>query len=76
MNKHVQIRNLEESKHRKLKARAAERGMTITNYVKQLVERDLQRPTMAELMERAKSLPQVDIGTSATDYIREDRDSR
>jgi antitoxin FitA len=76
MNKHVQIRNVPDAKHRKLKARAAERGMTITDYVKQLVDRDLERPTMAELIKRAKSFTQVDIGTSAVDYVREDRDSR
>jgi antitoxin FitA len=76
MNKHVQIRNVPDAKHRKLKARAAERGLTITDYVKQLVDRDLERPTMAELIKRAKSFTQVDIGTSAVDYVREDRDSR
>jgi antitoxin FitA len=76
MNKHVQIRNVPDAKHRKLKARAAERGMTITDYVKQLVDRDLERPTMAELIKRAKTFIQVDIGTSAVDYVREDRDTR
>jgi antitoxin FitA len=76
MNKHVQIRNVPDAKHRKLKARAAERGMTITDYVKQLVDRDLERPTMAELIKRAKTFTQVDIGTSAVDYVREDRDTR
>jgi antitoxin FitA len=76
MNKHVQIRNVPDAKHRKLKARAAERGMTITDYVKQLVDRDLERPTMAELIKRAKNFTQVDIGTSSVDNVREDRDSR
>jgi antitoxin FitA len=76
MNKHVQIRNMPEAKHRKLKARAAERGMTITDYVKGLVDRDLDRPTHAELVARAKKLSQVNIGTSSVDFVREDRDSR
>jgi antitoxin FitA len=75
MNKHVQIRNLQEAKHRKLKARAAERGMTMTDYVKLLVDRDLERPTMAELVKRAKALTQIDIGNTSVDYVREDRDS-
>jgi antitoxin FitA len=76
MNKHVQIRNLPESKHRKLKARAAEQGMTITDYVKRLLERDLERPSMNELVARAKKLSQVNIGSSSVDYVREDRDTR
>jgi antitoxin FitA len=76
MNKHVQIRNLQEAKHRKLKSRAAECGMTITDYVERLIDRDLERPTMAEIIKRAKGLSQIDIGTSAVDFVREDRDSR
>jgi antitoxin FitA len=76
MNKHVQIRNLPEVQHRKLKARAAAQGMTITDYVKRLVESDLQRPTMADLVARAKKLAQINIGSSSVDIVREDRDSR
>jgi antitoxin FitA len=76
MNKHVQIRNLPGVTHRKLKARAADQGMTITDYVKRLVDKDLDRPTMTELVARAKKLSQVNIGTSSVDYIRDDRDSR
>ncbi len=76
MNKHVQIRNLAEAKHRKLKIRAASQGLTITDYLKKLLDRDLSRPTNAELVERARKLWQIDIGNTAIDFVREDRDSR
>ena len=76
MNKHVQIRNLPEAKHRRLKARAASHGLTITDYLKNLLDRDLDMPTHAELVARAKKLTQVDIGATAVDYVRQDRDSR
>ena len=44
MNKHVQIRNLAGAEHRKLKQRAAAKGLTITEYVKRLIAEDLSRP--------------------------------
>ena len=76
MNKHVQIRNLPEAKHRKLKARAASRGMTITDYVKNLLDRDLNRPTNAEIVERLRKLPPVTGDFDTVKSVREDRDSR
>ena len=76
MNKFVQIRNIAESKHRKLKARAATSGMTITDYVERLIDRDLERPTTAELIVRARKIAQTSIGTSSIDELRLDRDSR
>jgi antitoxin FitA len=76
MNKHVQIRNLPEATHRKLKTRAASRGMTITDYVKDLVDQDLAFPSNAEIVERLRKLPQVDIGDTAAEMVRQDRDSR
>jgi antitoxin FitA len=75
MYKHVQIRNLQESKHRKLKARAAEHGLTITDYVKQLLDRDLERPSMKELVARARKLSQPAIGTSTVEELNADRES-
>ncbi len=74
MNKHVQIRNMAEAKHRKLKARAAAQGMTITDYVKMLVDRDIERPTHAELVERARRLVDANIGLSSVEEVRRHRD--
>jgi antitoxin FitA len=76
MNKFVQIRNLTEFKHRKLKARAASKGMTITDYVQGLIDKDLDRPSNAELVERLKKLPPVPGNLRTVEYIREDRDQR
>ena len=41
MNKFVQIRSLPEATHRKLKIKAAERGLSISDYVRRLIEQDL-----------------------------------
>ena len=76
MNKHLQIRNFDDAKHRKLKARAASRGISMTDYVKALLERDLAKPTHAELVERAERLVQVELGNSTVEFLRDDRENR
>ncbi len=74
MNKHVQIRNIAESKHRKLKARAAAQGMTITDYVERLIDRDLAKLTWAEIAERAHTLPPVNMKETSAETVRAVRD--
>jgi plasmid stability protein len=76
MNKMVQIRNLPEKTHRKLKARAASEGMTITDYVTRLITRDLEKPSIRELFNRLQNTPKVTLDPSPEVLIREDRDSR
>jgi antitoxin FitA len=76
MNKHLQIRDIGAAQHRKLKVRAASRGISMTDYVKALLERDLSKPSHAELIERAKKLTQVELGNTTVEFLREDRDNR
>jgi predicted nucleic acid-binding protein len=38
MNRHVQIREIPEEAHRKLKARAAAEGLSMSDYLKRLIE--------------------------------------
>jgi plasmid stability protein len=76
MSIHVQIRNLSKELHRKLKMRAASRDMTITDYVKELIATDLEKPTLRELTERLRKLPPVKAELPIVEAIREDRDSR
>lgn len=76
MNKHVQIRNLPDAEHRKLKERAAAKGLTITDYVKRLIERELAKPSMEELYERLKTRKSVHLSPNAAEVIRQDRDDQ
>jgi antitoxin FitA len=73
---HIQIRNVPEPLHRKLKARAAEAGMTLSDYLLREAELAASRPTIAELTEQIRSRKLVHSETRAADLIREDRDSR
>jgi antitoxin FitA len=76
MNTHIQIRNVPEGLHRKLKIRAAEKDMTLTDYVKEILESEVDTPTLAELAQRLKKLPPVKTSESSADIIRKDRDTR
>jgi hypothetical protein len=76
MNKMIQIRNVSERKHREIKARAAKNGMTLSEYISGLIDRDLEKPTIAELFERLKSRPRIRLDPPPAVIIREDRNSR
>jgi antitoxin FitA len=77
MNTHIQIRNVPASLHRKLKARAAAKDLTLTDYVKQLLAAEVEKPTLAEMTARLKKMPPVNVTTEEiVAIIREDRDSR
>jgi len=46
MAKMIQIRNVPDDLHRKLKARAAEQGLSLSDYLLRLAEREAGRPTI------------------------------
>jgi len=76
MNKMIQIRNVPEKLHRKLKARAAAEGMTLSHYLREEIERLSTKPTLKQWAEELRKR-NVDYGPiSAAELIRMDRDSR
>ena len=72
----VQIRNMPDSLHRELKSRAALAGMSLSDYLLNEIRRAAERPTVAEMRARLAKLPPVDLGMSAADAVRLERDSR
>jgi antitoxin FitA len=75
MNKMIQIRNVPEKTHRKLKMRAAAHGMTLSDYLAKLIERDLSRPSREEVFARLQSREPVRLSKSPAELIRDERDS-
>jgi antitoxin FitA len=73
---HIQIRNVPPELHRKLKARAAQEGLTLSDYMLRRAERDANVPTLEEAVQRIRSRKLVRLRTPPADLIREDRDSR
>lgn len=76
MGKMVQIRNMPEAMHRRLKAKAAQEGLSLSAYLLRELRRVADRPTDDELRERIKRLPRIDLGAPAADIIREAREER
>lgn len=72
----IQIRNVPQRMHRKLKARAALAGMTLSEYILQELKKDLERPTREELLERISTLPGVKLSKTPAQVIREERERR
>ena len=73
---HIQIRNVPPPLHRKLKARAAEEGLTLSDYLLREAERVAARPTTRELTERIRRRKLVHFETPVAELIRQDRDTR
>jgi plasmid stability protein len=72
---HIQIRNVPPDLHRKLKVRAAEAGLTLSDYLLREAERTADRPTIAELTDRIRKRKLAKLETPSADLIREDRNS-
>jgi len=70
----IQIRHVPDALHRKLKARAAREGMSLSSYLLAEVERMAEVPSLAEWCERLKRLPPVTPPEPPAQIIREMRD--
>jgi plasmid stability protein len=70
----IQLRNVPDSLHRKIKARAALQGQTMSDYVLAELRRVVERPTRDELLERLAALPAVDLEPDAASLVRAERD--
>ena len=76
MSTMIQVRNVPDALHRKLKARAALAGQSLSDYVLGELRRSLDRPTQAEILERIRSHGRVDVHPSPAEAVRAERDSR
>ncbi len=76
MSKMIQIRNVPESVHRRLKARAAEAGRSLSDYLLVEIARAAERPTPQELWTRIRSRSVVAPGIPPGEAIRQERDRR
>jgi plasmid stability protein len=72
----VQIRNVPDDLHRELKVRAAQAGMTLSDYLLQEMRNLAVRPTMREWAEEVRKLEPVEVGISPAEAIRAERDRR
>ncbi len=72
----IQIRNVPDTLHRRLKARAALAGKSLSDFLLAEIERVAERPDVAELRARIRSRPPVVLAESAAKAVRAERDTR
>ncbi len=71
----LQIRNVPDEARRALKARAADRGESLNAYLLNLLDREVARPTVAEVLDRAGRRSER-ASASALDVLDEERSQR
>jgi plasmid stability protein len=76
MSTMVQIRNVPPELHRRLKARAAIEGLSMSDFVLREVRKALERPTREEVLDRLRAQPVRRLRRSAAEIVRAERDAR
>jgi plasmid stability protein len=74
--KMIQIRNVPDDVHRTVKMRAAAEGLSLSEYLLRQIERSAKRPTMDEVLERAKRAGSADPPEDSATSVRAERDAR
>lgn len=75
MDSLLQIRDVPEDARRELKARAAARGESLNSYLLGLLAREVSRPTISEVLERAARRAEHGV-IPAAQVLRETRADR
>ncbi|HEX3759736.1 MAG TPA: toxin-antitoxin system HicB family antitoxin [Kofleriaceae bacterium] len=76
MSKMIQVRNVPDPLHRKLKVRAAEQGISLSDYILAELRRLAERLSPQELAERARAIVRDDFTPSPAELLRAERDQR
>ena len=76
MSKMIQVRNVSNRLHDELVRRAKARNLTLTAYVQEVLEREIERPTREEVFSRIASREPIALGRSAPELIRAEREER
>jgi plasmid stability protein len=72
----IQIRNVPDALHRKLKSRAALAGMSLSDYLLQQIRQVAERPTIEEMRARLARRSAVTLSVDTADAVRAERDNR
>jgi plasmid stability protein len=76
MAKMIQIRNVPDDLHRVLKSRAAQAGMSLSDYLLKEVRQVAQRPTLEEVMQRIHRRGSPGFGFDSAAEVRAEREGR
>ena len=70
----VQIRNVPDDLHRRLKSRAALAGRSLSDYLLSEIRKIAEQPTLDELRSRLRERVHVDPALSPVEAIRAERE--
>jgi plasmid stability protein len=70
MPKMIQIRNVPDRLHRELTRRAKARNQTLTDYLQGILEREVARPPVEDVLAMLDALEPVDLGAPAAELVR------
>jgi antitoxin FitA len=70
----VQIRNVPDTLHRRLKSRAALAGMSLSDYLLDEIRRVAERPTLDELRARLERRSKTTLSTEPVQAVRAERE--
>jgi antitoxin FitA len=76
MSKMIQVRNVPDELHRRLKARAARAGMSLSDYLLAEFRRVAEVPTPEEMWARLQERERVDLGDAVVEALRAEREGR
>ncbi len=76
MPRMLQIRNLPDEVHRKLKVRAAREGVTLSELLAREARRLVEQPTLEEMRERLLGRPRLALRTPPAEVVRQGRGRR
>ena len=72
----IQLRNVPDALHRRLKARAARLGLSLSDYCRRELERAAITPSLEEALARIATREPVELPVSAAELVRAERDAR
>jgi antitoxin FitA len=75
MTKMIQIRNVPDDLHKKLKVRAAQAGMTLSDYLLAEIGQVAEKPTLTEMMDRLARVEPAEVSESPGESIWRHRDA-
>lgn len=74
VSKNLQIRNVPDDVHATIRARAAAAGLSVSDYLLRQITEIAERPTVAEVLERARQRSGGATGEDIVAAVREGRD--
>lgn len=72
----IQVRNVPDAIHRRLKARAAEEGVSLSDFILAELRRLAERPSRREILARIERRGAVELPEPAARLVRAERDAR